>query len=81
VTLGSILSAISANLAQAGVMLMILAIPILLFTVVLSAVSATSEIFSGGGLADVEQEWKLLAVFSLVYFAIGYISCDYILEA
>lgn len=81
VALGSILSAISANLAQAGVMLMILAIPVLLFTVVLSAVSATAEIFAGGGLADVEQEWKLLAVFSLVYFAIGYILIDHILEA
>ncbi|MCK5253764.1 MAG: heme exporter protein CcmB, partial [Thermoplasmata archaeon] len=32
VTLGNILSAISANLAQAGVMLMVLAIPVLLFT-------------------------------------------------
>ncbi len=81
VTLGSILSAFSANLAQAGVMLMILAIPVLLFTVVLSAVSATAEIFAGGGLADVEQEWRLLAVFSLVYFAIGYLLIDHILEA
>ena len=81
VTLGNILSAISANLAQAGVMLMVLAIPVLLFTVVLSAISATSEIFAGGGLADVDQEWKLLAVFGLVYFAIGYILIDYILEA
>ena len=81
VTLGNILSAISANLAQAGVMLMVLAIPVLLFTVVLSAISATSEIFAGGGLADVDQEWKLLAVFGLVYFAIGYILIDSILEA
>ena len=81
VTLASILSAISANLAQAGVMLMVLAIPILLFSVVLSAISATSEIFSGGGLSDVDSEWKLLAVFGLVYFAIGYILVDYILEA
>lgn len=81
VILGSILSAISANLTQAGVMLMVLAIPVLLFTVVLSAISATSEIFAGGGLGDVDSEWKLLAVFSLVYFAIGYILIDYILEA
>jgi heme exporter protein B len=81
VTLGNILSAISANLSQAGVMLMVLAIPVLLFTVVLSAISATSVIFDGGGLGDVEQEWKLLAVFSLVYFAIGYILIDHILEA
>ncbi len=81
VILGSILSAISANLTQAGVMLMVLAIPVLLFTVVLSAISATSEIFTGAGLGDVDSEWKLLAVFSLVYFAIGYILIDYILEA
>jgi len=81
VTLGNILSAISANLSQAGVMLMVLAIPVLLFTVVLSAISATSEIFAGGGLADVDAEWKLLAVFGLVYFAIGYILIDFILEA
>lgn len=81
VTLGNILSAISANLSQAGVMLMVLAIPVLLFTVVLSAITATSEIFAGGGLADVDQEWKLLAVFGLVYFAIGYILIDSILEA
>ncbi len=81
VTLASILSAISANLAQAGVMLMVLAIPVLLFTVVLSAISATSEIFAGGNLGDVDSEWKLLAVFGLVYFAIGYILIDYILEA
>ena len=32
-------------------------------------------------MADVEQEWKLLAVFGLVYFAIGYILIDFILEA
>ena len=81
VILGSILSAISANLTQAGVMLMVLAIPVLLFTVVLSAVTATSEIFAGASLGDVDSEWKLLAVFSLVYFAIGYILIDHILEA
>jgi heme exporter protein B len=81
VILGSILSTISANLTQAGVMLMVLAIPVLLFTVVLSAISATSEIFGGATLADVDSEWKLLAVFTLVYFAIGYILIDYILEA
>ena len=81
VTLGTIMSAISANLSQAGVMLMVLSIPLLLFTVVLTAVSATSEIFAGGGLSDVESEGRLLVVFSLAYFAIGYILIDFILEA
>jgi heme exporter protein B len=81
VILGSILSAISAFMEQAGVMLMILSIPVLLFTVVLSAISATSEIFGGAGLGDVESELRLLAAFDLVFFAIGYLLIDYILEA
>jgi heme exporter protein B len=81
VILGNILSAISAFMEQAGVMLMILSIPLLLFTVVLSAISGTSEIFGGAGLADIDTELRFLAVFDLVFFAIGYLLIDYILEA
>jgi len=81
VVLGSLLSAISANLEQAGVMLMVLSIPVMLFTVVLSAISATSQVFDGGGMADIDSELRLLAVFDLVFFAIGYLLIDYILEA
>lgn len=81
VVLGSILSAISANMEQAGVMLMVLSIPVMLFTVVLSAISATSQVFDGGGLADIDSELRLLAVFDIVFFAIGYLLIDYILEA
>jgi heme exporter protein B len=81
VALGSIISAISSQLSQAGVMLMVLTIPVLLFTVVLSAVSATSEIFGGAGLEDVNQEVRFLAVFALVFIATGYLLIDFILEA
>ncbi len=81
VALGSIISAISSQLSQAGVMLMVLTIPVLLFTVVLSAVSATSEIFGGAGLADVGNEVRFLAVFALVFIATGYLLMDFILEA
>ena len=81
VALGSIISAISSQLSQAGVMLMVLTIPLLLFTVVLSAVSATSEIFGGAGLADVNEEVRFLAVFALVFIATGYLLIDFILEA
>ena len=81
VALGSIISAISSQLSQAGVMLMVLTIPVLLFTVVLSAVTATSEIFGGAGLADVNQEVRFLAVFALVFIATGYLLIDFILEA
>jgi heme exporter protein B len=81
VALGSIISAIASQLSQAGVMLMVLTIPLLLFTVVLSAVSATSEIFGGAGLADVSDEVRFLAVFALVFIATGYLLIDFILEA
>ncbi len=81
VALGSIISAISSQLSQAGVMLMVLTIPVLLFTVVLSAVTATSEIFGGAGLADVGNEVRFLAVFALVFIATGYLLIDFILEA
>jgi len=81
VALGSIISAISSQLSQAGVMLMVLTIPVLLFTVVLSAVSATSEIFGGASLADVNDEVRFLAVFALVFIATGYLLIDFILEA
>ena len=81
VALGSIISAISSQLSQAGVMLMVLTIPVLLFTVVLSAVSATSEIFGGAGLGDISQEARFLAVFALVFIATGYLLIDFILEA
>ena len=81
VALGSIISAIASQLSQAGVMLMVLTIPVLLFTVVLSAVSATSEIFGGAGLADVGDEVRFLAVFALVFIATGYLLIDFILEA
>ena len=81
VALGSIISAISSQLSQAGVMLMVLTIPVLLFTVVLSAVSATSEVFGGASLADVNDEVRFLAVFALVFIATGYLLIDFILEA
>lgn len=81
VALGSIISAISSQLSQAGVMLMVLTIPVLLFTVVLSAVSATSEIFGGAGLDDINQEVRFLAVFALVFIATGYLLIDFVLEA
>ena len=81
VTIGNVLSAISSRLAQSGVMLMVLGTAVLLFTVVLSAVSATSTVFEGGGLSDVEGELRLLAVYALVFFAIGYLFVDNILEA
>jgi heme exporter protein B len=81
VALGSIISAISSNLSQAEVMLPVLLVPLLLFTVVMPAVSATGKIFSGGGFGDVSDEIRLLIASSAIFIGAGYILIDYILEA
>ena len=80
VALGNIISAISSNLSQSEIMLPVLLVPLLLFTIVMSAVSATSEIFAGAYLLDVAQEIKLILAFDVVFIAAGYLLIDYILE-
>ena len=81
VVMGNIISAMSSSMAQSELMLPVLLIPILLFTIVVSAVSATAEVFEGGGLADVMDEARIMAAFSLMYFVAGYILVEHILEA
>lgn len=81
VALGSIISAISSNLSQAEVMLPVLLVPLLLFTVVMPAVSATGRIFAGGGLSEVTDEIRLLLASSVIFLGAGYLLIDYVLEA
>ena len=78
--LGNIISAISSNLSQSGIMLPVLLIPILLFTVIMTVVSTTSKIFAGANLIDVLDGIKLILIFDIVFFASGYLLIDYILE-
>ena len=80
VALGNIISAISSNLAQSEVMLPVLLVPVLLFTVIMSSVSATSNVFAGAHLLDVMQEIKFILAFDVVFLALGYLLIDYILE-
>ncbi|EMR75525.1 ABC-type transport system involved in cytochrome c biogenesis, permease component [Thermoplasmatales archaeon SCGC AB-540-F20] len=80
VALGNIISAISSNLAQSEVMLPVLLVPVLLFTVIMSSVSATSNVFAGAHLLDVMQEIKFILAFDVVFLAVGYLLIDYILE-
>lgn len=81
VALGSIISAISANLSQSEVMLPVLLVPLLLFTVVMSAVSATAELFRGATILDVMPEVRFLAAFALIFLTAGIILVGHILEA
>jgi heme exporter protein B len=78
--LGNLISAISSNLAQSEVMLPVLLVPVLLFTVVMSVVGATSKIFAGAYLLDVTQEIRFILAFDIVFLALGYLLINYILE-
>lgn len=80
VALGNIISAISSNLAQSEVMLPVLLVPLLLFTVVMSVVSATSKVFAGAHLLDVINEIRFILAFDVVFIAAGYLLINYILE-
>jgi heme exporter protein B len=81
VVMGNIISAMSSSLAQSELMLPVLLVPILLFTIVVSAVSATAEVFEGGDIGDVMDESRIMAAFSLIYFVAGYLLVEHILEA
>ena len=78
--LGNLISAISSNLSQSEVMLPVLLVPIMLFTVVMTSVSSTSEIFSGANLNGVFEGIKLILSFDIVFLASGYLLIDYVLE-
>jgi heme exporter protein B len=80
VALGNIISAISANLSQSEVMLPVLLIPLLLFTVIMSAVSGTSKLFAGEGLDSIMEEIKFILAFDVVFISLGYLLIDYVFE-
>ena len=80
VALGNIISAISSNLSQSGVMLPVLLVPVLLFTIIISAIGATSKVFAGSNIFDVMLEVRFILVFDVVFLALGYLLIDYILE-
>jgi len=80
VTLGNVISAISANLKQSEIMIPVLLVPVLLFTIIMSTVSATSLIFSGANIIVVLDEIKFILAFDFAFLALGYLLIDYILE-
>lgn len=80
VALGNIISAISSNLSQSGVMLPVLLVPVLLFTIIMTSIGATSKVFAGGHIFDVMQEIRFILVFDVVFIAIGYLLIEYVLE-
>jgi ABC-type transport system involved in cytochrome c biogenesis permease component len=77
--MGNIISAIAANLTQSEVMLPVLLIPVLLFTIIMSSISAMSKVFDGAHLFGIMDEIKFILAFDIIFLAVGYLLIDYIL--
>jgi len=80
VALGNLMSAITSHMGQSEVMLFVLQVPLVLFTILMPAISATSELFLGGSVYSILDEIRFIFAFSVVYVALGYILIDYVLE-
>lgn len=81
VSLGNIISAISANLSKTEILLVVCLTPLLLFSIVMSVTSATGRIFTeGAGIGDIYREIIFILLFDIVYLIAGYLFIRFILE-
>jgi len=81
VALGNLISAISSNLSKTEIMVVVLLIPLLLFTIVMSTMSATTRIFvDGAGIGGIYREAGLIFLFDIVYLIAGYLFIKFIIE-
>ena len=80
VIIGTLLSAISINTKSREILLPIMLIPLVIFTIVMPAITATGELFNGGSLSSIIDEIRLLATFSVVYFVVAMVLFEYVIE-
>jgi heme exporter protein B len=80
VIIGTFISAISINTKSREVLLPIMLIPLIIFTIIMPSITATSAIFQGGSFSDVFSEVRLLATFNIVYFIVAMILFEFIIE-
>ncbi len=80
VIIGTLLSAISINTKTREVLLPIMLIPLVIFTIIMPSITATSNILNGSSISSVFEQIRLLVTFNIVYFIISVILFDYILE-
>lgn len=79
-TLGTVLSAITANVRFNDILLPLLLFP-LLSPVMLASVSLTVHLFSEGDLQK-QMDWlKLLVAFDVIFISISYITFEFIIES
>ncbi|UCF08307.1 MAG: heme exporter protein CcmB [Thermoplasmata archaeon] len=79
VVIGTLISSISVNARGKEVLFAILLIPLILFTVLLPSITATSMALEGR-IMDAMPELRLLGAFALIYVAMGYVLFNFVLE-
>jgi heme exporter protein B len=77
---GTLVAGMSVNLKGRESALTILMLPLIILTVLMPAITATSKALEGQ-IGDAWGEIRLIAMFSLVYLALSYLLFDYVLEA
>jgi heme exporter protein B len=80
VIIGTLISAISINTKSREVLLPILLIPLVIFTVIMPSITATTTVLSGGNFAGITEEIRLLSTFNIIYFIIGIILFEFVIE-
>ena len=79
VVIGTLISSISVNARGREVLFAILLIPLILFTVLLPSITATSLALEGR-IMDAQVELRLLGSFAVIYMAVGYVLFNFVLE-
>jgi len=80
VGVGTLLSAIAMNTQMREVMLPVLLLPLVVFTIIMPAVTASTKLMNNGTLIDVSAELRLLVTFALVYIIAALFLFDYVIE-
>lgn len=80
VGVGTLLSAIAMNTQMREVMLPVLLLPLVVFTIIMPAVTATSRLLNNESILDVSAELRLLVTFAIVYIVAAIMLFDYVIE-
>jgi heme exporter protein B len=80
VGVGTLLSAIAMNTQMREVMLPVLLLPLIVFTIIMPAVTATSRLLNNESILDVSAEIRLLITFAIVYIVAAIMLFGYVIE-
>lgn len=79
ISVGTLLSALTVNIRTREILLPVLLLP-LIIPVLLPAVIATGKLLTGGNIADVLQEIRLLIVYDVIFFVIALLVFEYVIQ-